>query len=75
MAEDVRQLVGDNVRRLRVAAGLPQEELANRLPVVGMLASILLHRGLASTTVKGGKINEISAAGASTFDHPQNMIR
>ncbi|WP_354220670.1 helix-turn-helix transcriptional regulator [Bradyrhizobium sp. F1.4.3] len=33
MAEDVRQLVGDNVRRLRTAAGLSQAELANRLGV------------------------------------------
>ncbi|TYL95946.1 helix-turn-helix transcriptional regulator [Bradyrhizobium rifense] len=33
MAEDVRHLVGGNVRRLRIAAGLSQAELANRLGV------------------------------------------
>ncbi|WP_259195131.1 helix-turn-helix transcriptional regulator [Bradyrhizobium japonicum] len=33
MAEDVRHLVGGNVRRLRIAAGMSQAELANRLGV------------------------------------------
>lgn len=33
MAEDVRHLVGGNVRRLRIAVGLSQAELANRLGV------------------------------------------
>jgi transcriptional regulator with XRE-family HTH domain len=33
MAEDVRRLVGGNVRRLRVAAGLTQAKLAERLGV------------------------------------------
>jgi transcriptional regulator with XRE-family HTH domain len=32
MSEDVRRLVGDNVRRLRMAAGLSQAELAERTP-------------------------------------------
>ena len=33
MAEDVRRLVGGNVRRLRTAAGLTQAELAARMGV------------------------------------------
>ena len=33
MAEDVRRLVGHNVRRLRIAAGLSQAELAERMGV------------------------------------------
>jgi transcriptional regulator with XRE-family HTH domain len=33
MAEDVRQLVGHNVRRPRLAAGLSQAELAERMGV------------------------------------------
>lgn len=33
MAEDVRRLVGRNVKRLRIAAGLSQAELANRMGI------------------------------------------
>ncbi len=33
MSEDVRRMVGQNVRRLRLAAGLSQAELAERLGV------------------------------------------
>jgi transcriptional regulator with XRE-family HTH domain len=33
MSEDVRKLVGRNVKRLRVAAGLSQAELAERMGV------------------------------------------
>jgi transcriptional regulator with XRE-family HTH domain len=33
MAEDVRRLVGRNVRRLRIAAGLTQAKLAERMGV------------------------------------------
>ena len=33
MSEDVRRMVGRNVRRLRVAAGLSQAELAERMGV------------------------------------------
>jgi transcriptional regulator with XRE-family HTH domain len=33
MSEDVRHLVGDNVKRLRLAAGLSQAELAYRMGV------------------------------------------
>ena len=33
MSEDVRRMVGDNVRRLRLVAGLSQAELANRMGV------------------------------------------
>jgi transcriptional regulator with XRE-family HTH domain len=33
MSEDVRKMVGLNVRRLRVAAGLTQAELAERMGV------------------------------------------
>jgi transcriptional regulator with XRE-family HTH domain len=33
MSEDVRRMVGDNVRRLRLAAGLSQAELADRMGV------------------------------------------
>jgi transcriptional regulator with XRE-family HTH domain len=33
MSEDVRRLVGENVRRLRIAAGLSQAELAERMGV------------------------------------------
>lgn len=33
MSEDVRRLVGRNVRRLRIAAGLSQAELAARMGV------------------------------------------
>ena len=33
MSEDVRKLVGRNVRRLRIAAGLSQAELADRMGV------------------------------------------
>lgn len=33
MAEDVRQIVGSGVRRLRRAAGISQAELANRMGV------------------------------------------
>lgn len=33
MSEDVRRLVGNNVRRLRLAAGLSQAELAARMEV------------------------------------------
>jgi transcriptional regulator with XRE-family HTH domain len=33
MSEDVRRMVGDNVRRLRLAAGLSQAELAHRMGV------------------------------------------
>lgn len=33
MSEDVRRMVGRNVRRLRIAAGLSQAELANRMGV------------------------------------------
>ncbi|QOZ45518.1 XRE family transcriptional regulator [Bradyrhizobium sp. CCBAU 53340] len=33
MAGDVRKLVGGNVRRLRISAGLSQAELADRLGV------------------------------------------
>ena len=33
MSEDVRRLVGRNVRRLRIAAGLSQAELAVRMGV------------------------------------------
>jgi len=33
MSEDVRRIVGDNVRRLRTAAGLSQAELAARMGV------------------------------------------
>jgi transcriptional regulator with XRE-family HTH domain len=33
MAEDVRRLVGRNVRRLRTTAGLSQAELAERMGV------------------------------------------
>jgi transcriptional regulator with XRE-family HTH domain len=33
MSEDVRRIVGSNVRRLRKAAGVSQAELANRMGV------------------------------------------
>jgi transcriptional regulator with XRE-family HTH domain len=33
MVEDVRQMVGKNVKRLRVAAEITQAELANRIGV------------------------------------------
>ncbi|MBM3543855.1 MAG: helix-turn-helix transcriptional regulator [Alphaproteobacteria bacterium] len=33
MPEDVRRMVGENVRRLRVTAGLSQAELAARMGV------------------------------------------
>jgi transcriptional regulator with XRE-family HTH domain len=33
MSEDVRRMVGRNVRRLRIAAGLSQAELASRMGV------------------------------------------
>jgi len=33
MSEDVRRLVGRNVKRLRIAAGLSQAELAERMGV------------------------------------------
>jgi transcriptional regulator with XRE-family HTH domain len=33
MSEDVRRMVGHNVRRLRIAAGLSQAELAERMGV------------------------------------------
>jgi transcriptional regulator with XRE-family HTH domain len=33
MSEDVRRLVGGNVKRLRVAAGLSQAQLAERMGV------------------------------------------
>lgn len=33
MSEDVRRIVGSNLRRLRKAAGLSQAELANRMGV------------------------------------------
>jgi transcriptional regulator with XRE-family HTH domain len=33
MSEDVRRMVGRNVRRLRAAAGLSQAELAERMGV------------------------------------------
>jgi transcriptional regulator with XRE-family HTH domain len=33
MAEDVRRLVGRNVKRLRIAAGLSQAKLAERLGI------------------------------------------
>jgi transcriptional regulator with XRE-family HTH domain len=33
MSEDVRRLVGRNVRRLRIVAGLSQAELAERMGV------------------------------------------
>lgn len=33
MAEDVRRLVGRNVKRLRIAAGFSQAELAERMGV------------------------------------------
>jgi len=33
MSEDVRRMVGRNVRRLRTAAGLSQAELAERMGV------------------------------------------
>jgi transcriptional regulator with XRE-family HTH domain len=33
MSDDVRRLVGRNVRRLRIAAGLSQAELAERMGV------------------------------------------
>ncbi len=33
MSEDVRRILGSNVRRLRRAAGLSQAELANRMGV------------------------------------------
>jgi transcriptional regulator with XRE-family HTH domain len=33
MSEDVRRMVGDNVKRLRLAAGLSQAELAHRMGV------------------------------------------
>ena len=33
MAEDVRRMVGDNVKRLRLVAGISQAELANRMEV------------------------------------------
>ena len=33
MSDDVRRLVGHNVRRLRIAAGLSQAELAERMGV------------------------------------------
>jgi transcriptional regulator with XRE-family HTH domain len=33
MSEDVRRMVGRNVRRLRIAAGMSQAELAERMGV------------------------------------------
>jgi transcriptional regulator with XRE-family HTH domain len=33
MREDVRRMVGNNVRRLRIAAGITQAELAARLEI------------------------------------------
>ena len=33
MSDDVRRMVGDNVKRLRLAAELSQAELANRMGV------------------------------------------
>jgi len=33
MSEDVRRMVGDNVKKLRLAAGLSQAELAHRMGV------------------------------------------
>jgi transcriptional regulator with XRE-family HTH domain len=33
MSEDVRRMVGRNVRRLRIGAGLTQAELAERMGV------------------------------------------
>jgi transcriptional regulator with XRE-family HTH domain len=33
MSEDVRRMVGRNVRRLRIAAGISQAELAERMGV------------------------------------------
>jgi transcriptional regulator with XRE-family HTH domain len=33
MSDDVRRMVGDNVKKLRLSAGLSQAELANRMGV------------------------------------------
>jgi transcriptional regulator with XRE-family HTH domain len=33
MSEDVRRMVGQNVKRLRIAAGISQAELADRMGV------------------------------------------
>jgi len=33
MSDDVRRMVGDNVRRLRIAAGISQAQLAARMGV------------------------------------------
>jgi predicted transcriptional regulator len=54
MSENVRRMVGDNVRRLRLAAGLLQTELANRMGV---------DRAYVSGLGQGSGIRPLSAFG------------
>ncbi|MBN8959250.1 MAG: helix-turn-helix transcriptional regulator [Rhizobiales bacterium] len=58
---DVRQLVGLNTRRLRIAAGLSQEELAARIGVSQAYVSGLWHTALA-LGVRPAELLEVSAA-------------
>ena len=50
MSEDVRRTVGENVRRLRIVAGLSQAELAERMGVDRSYVSGL-ERGQRNPTV------------------------
>jgi transcriptional regulator with XRE-family HTH domain len=50
MSDDVRRLVGQNVRRLRLAAGISQAELANRMGIDRAYVSGL-EQGLRNPTV------------------------
>jgi transcriptional regulator with XRE-family HTH domain len=73
MAEDVRQLVGHNVRRPRLAAGLSQAELAERMGVDRAHVSGLELGHRNPTIVTLWHVNS-AGVGLGAYPYPQAML-
>ena len=76
MSEDVRRIVGRNVKRLRVAAGLSQAALSERMGVDRAYVSGLELGQRNPTVVTLWHIAEaLGAKVRSFFDEPRKRIR
>jgi transcriptional regulator with XRE-family HTH domain len=72
MSEDVRRMVGDNLRKLRLAAGLSQAELANRMGVDRAYVSGLEQGQRNPTVISLWHIaNALDVPMRSFFDEPK----
>jgi transcriptional regulator with XRE-family HTH domain len=76
MSEDVRRIVGRNVKRLRTTAGLSQAELADRMGVDRAYVSGLELGQRNPTIVTLWHVAEaLGAKVRSFFDEPRKRIR